>query len=332
MAGNVTVGSVQFNEFDGEHDIGDFKFHELSTPVYTWKVGGKKSNKNDRDLHLYMGSYFYAPDDEKCVEILTVTPNGSSDGKTPMIRFNGRAEFTELDISTSALSGTMIVNGSIAPEKLQSGITLDASITGTAKRAECDADGKVISETYVNKANFLNSMSTKLGVNERAQEAFKAYADKNGNDIIETYCFKSEFDALKNNTINSILERLGALESAGVSTASVMGVHTASNDGSDSHYISLQPRINPQYVVTLNSGEYKVIAKEFDGVPDMTYTVNIIFKQTSGGGGTVVWDGNIRWANGVVPTIPTEDGGMVTVTMTSYDSGITWLGKQGEVY
>lgn len=327
MAGNITVGSVQFNEFDGEHDIGEFNFVDLSTPVYTWKVGGSKKNKDDKNLHLYMGSYFYAPDDNKCIEILTITPNGSSDGKTPKIRFNGLAEFSELDISATEFNGNMITNGTITPEKLKSGVTLEASITGTAKKAENDSDGKKISDTYVKKDYFSRMMETKLDANATASVANRAYADKDGRDITETYCFKSEFDT----SINSILARLGALESSGVSTASVMGVHTANNTESDSHYISLQPRINPQYVVVLNEGEYKIIAKEFDGVPDTTYTVNIIIQQTNGNG-TIVWDGNIRWANGVVPTAPTQADGIITVTMTSYDSGITWLGKQGEVY
>lgn len=325
MAGNITVGSVQFNEFDGENNILENTFVDLDTPVYTWKVGGSKINSDDKALHLYMGSYFYAPDDEKCIEIMTVTPNGSSDGVTPKIRFNGLAEFTELNIEGAELSGSMITNGSILPEKLKPDSLLQASITGTAKRAEADANGKKIDETYVNKDLFTSVVNNKLGKTDTAFEAHRAYGDKDGRDITEHYCFKSEFDT----KIKSILERLTALETTDTSSASVMGVHTASNG--DSRYISLQPRINPQYVVTLTDGEYTIIAKEFDGIPDMTYTVNIIIKQTSGNG-TVAWDGNIRWANGVVPTIPTEVDGMVTVSLTSYDSGITWLGKQGEVY
>ena len=327
MAGNITVGSVQFNEFDGENNILENTFANLDTPVYTWKVGGSKIIPDDKSLHLYLGSYFYAPDDEKCVEIMTVTPKGSSDGVTPKIRFNGLAEFTELNIESSALDGKMIINGTIPPEKLAPDSVLRVSITGTAANATADANGKKIDETYVNKDDFDKAMKTKLGTNESASYADRAYGDKDGRDITEHYCFKTEFDT----KIKSILERLTALETTDISTASVMGVHTASNVEGDSHYISLQPRINPQYVVELNDGEYTIIAKEFDGIPDMTYTVNIIIKQMSGKG-TVAWDGNIRWANGVVPTIPTEANGMVTVSMTSYDSGITWLGKQGEVY
>ena len=327
MAGNITVGSVQFNEFDGENNILENTFVDLDTPVYTWKVGGSKDKTDDKDLHLYLGSYFYAPDDEKCIEIMTVSPNGSSDGLTPKIKFNGLAEFTELNIEGAELSGSMITNGSIPPEKLKPDSLLQASITGTAAKATADINGESIVDTYVNKEDFKRAMDAKLGTNESASYADRAYGDKDGVDITERYCFKSEFDT----QIKSILERLSTLETSDISIASVMGVHTASNLEDDSHYISLQPRINPQYVVTLSDGEYRIIAKEFDGVSDMTYTVNVIIKQTRGKG-TVVWDGNIRWANGVVPTAPTEANGMVTVSLTSYDSGITWLGKQGEVY
>ena len=333
MAGNITVGSVQFNEFDGEHDIGEYKFVELDTPVYTWKVGGSKIKPDDKDLHLYMGSYFYAPDDKKCVEIMTITPNGSSDGLTPKIKFNGLAEFAELNIESSALSGEMIINGTVTSEKLVPNSLLQASITGTAKRAEEDANGNKINTTYVNKDYFTSVVNTKLDKDGTASQALRAHGDKDGRDITEHYCRLTELDSLvrESASVKSILERLTALETTDTNSVSLMGVHTASNVDGDSHYISLQPRINPQYVVTLSEGEYTIIAKEFDGIPDMTYTVNIIIKQTSGNG-PVAWDGNIRWANGVVPTIPTEADGMVTVSLTSYDSGITWLGKQGEVY
>lgn len=333
MAGNITVGSVQFNEFDGENNILENTFANLDIPVYTWKVGGSKNISDDKSLHLYLGSYFYAPDDEECVEIMTVTPKGSSDGVTPKIKFNGLAEFTELNIEASALDGEMIINGSITPEKIAPNSVLPASITGTAANATADANGKKIDETYVNKEDFKKAMDTKLGTNESASYADRAHGDKDGRDFTEYYCRLEELNSLieKSASVKSIMERLTALETTDASIASVMGVHTASNVEGDSHYISLQPRINPQYVVTLNDGEYTIIAKEFDGIPDMTYTVNIIIKQTSGKG-TVAWDGNIRWANGVVPTIPTKANGMVTVSMTSYDSGITWLGKQGEVY